>query len=191
MNLLLLGPERPQLARFLKRQGDSVQRTEAPLSPELDVLQGADFLICYGYREIIRSNILKRFPGSIINIHISLLPWNRGSDPNLWSFLEETPKGVSVHLLDAGIDTGPLLCQREVTMVEEDTLRSSYERLSTSAKILFMDNWKAIRVGQIQCLPQPPGGTYHRARDLEPFQHLLTDGWDTPVKDLIGKAKKA
>ena len=130
MNILLLGPYRKDIIDFLSSFGDKVTTTEAPLTDDSEYLCKTDFIISYGYRHILKKEILDRFPNKAINFHISLLPWNRGADPNLWSFIENTPKGVTIHYLDYGIDTGDILAQQEVNYVSEDTLRISYERLS-------------------------------------------------------------
>ena len=63
-------------------------------------------------------------------MHISLLPWNRGYHPNIWSFLEDTPKGVTIHYINEGIDTGDIIVQKEIVIDEDkETLKSSYEIL--------------------------------------------------------------
>jgi methionyl-tRNA formyltransferase len=116
------------------------------------------------------------------------LPWNKGADPNLWSFLENTPKGVTIHYLDEGIDTGDILAQKEVQMRDDDTLKTSYERLSTEIEQLFEFVWPKIKNGQLKAIPQPKGGSFHRLRDKKAFEHLLTNEWDTQVANLIGKA---
>jgi len=65
-----------------------------------------------------------------INLHPSLLPWNRGAHSNFWSFLEDTPKGVTIHIIDEGIDTGDILLQKKIKFDQsKETLRSSYGRL--------------------------------------------------------------
>ena len=46
-----------------------------------------DFIVSYGYRHILSKNILDLLPNKIINLHISYLPYNRGADPNFWSFM--------------------------------------------------------------------------------------------------------
>ena len=171
----------------MQASGDSCQRYEGPLDPELRPLQKSEFLVSYGYTHIIRPWAIERFPRRIINLHISLLPWNRGADPNLWSFLDSTPKGVTIHMVDPGIDTGPILFQRKVTMAEDDTLRSSYHRLSGAVEALFEEHWTDIRSGQVTPRPQPQEGTLHRLRDRETVSHLLSEGWDTPVRQLIGQ----
>ena len=99
MNILLLGPYRKKLIDFLSSFGDKVKTTEAPLTGDSECLCNIDFIISYGCRHILRKDILDKFPNKAINFHISLLPWNKGADPNLWSFLEDSPKGVTAHYL--------------------------------------------------------------------------------------------
>jgi methionyl-tRNA formyltransferase len=188
MNVLLLGPNRPDLVDFLQRCNDRVKNTEEKSLVDRDFLQDIEFIISYGYRHILKKELLDKFPEKAINVHISLLPWNRGADPNLWSFLENTPKGVTIHYLDSGIDTGKILVQQEANFSSEETLKTSYEKLSIIAENLLKESWVDIRDGKIQPRDQSSGGSYHRLRDRQPYEHLLTQGWDTPVRDLIGKA---
>ena len=187
-NILYLGPERESIRECLELRGDQVVQTEEDLRVHPELLPSVDLIVSYGYRHIIRPEVVRRFERRIINLHISMLPWNRGADPNVWSFLEDTPKGVSIHYIDPGIDTGDLLCQMKVPLQTSDTLRSSYEKLSSSIESLFVSHWSAMRNGEIESRPQIDGGSYHRKKDLDPYRHLLTNGWDTPVSALIGQA---
>lgn len=189
MNILLLGPQRHELQIFLSSFGDEIISTETQITADSEALSTVDFIISYGYRHILKKDLLDKFLNKAINLHISLLPWNKGSDPNLWSFLEDTPKGVTVHFLDSGIDSGDIIAQKEVGYQPGDTLRTSYERLSIVIEQLFMQTWPDIRSGNIKATPQPAGGSFHRLKDRAEFEHLLTNGWDTPVADLLGKAK--
>lgn len=188
VKIMLLGPNRPLILDYLISFGDEVFQTEQPVS--LQQMQDIDFLISYGYRYIIRPEILAKFPNKAINLHISLLPWNRGADPNLWSFLEDTPKGVTIHYLDEGIDTGEILGQRQLEFAADGTLRSTYEELLKNIEELFIELWPNIRDGNVKSLLQPPGGSCHRIKDKAPFQSLLNKEWHTPVKEIIGKAIK-
>lgn len=176
------------MEKFLTSFGDYVIHTEEKIYNSSELLKKVDFIISYGYRHIITKDIIEQFKNKIINLHISLLPWNRGSDPNLWSFLENTPKGVTIHYIDNGIDTGDILAQKQVEMKNEDTLKTSYEHLSTEIEQLFKIVWPEIREGKLKAIPQLKAGSYHRLRDKKAFEHLLTDGWDTPVANLNGKA---
>ena len=65
----------------------------------------------------------------IVNLHHSFLPFNRGAHPNFWSFYEDTPKGISIHLIDKGIDTGDIIYQEEIQLNLKSTFRETYKKL--------------------------------------------------------------
>ena len=188
MQLLLLGPYRQNLIDFFVNCGDQTITFEQKLTSNSSILEEVDFLISYGYRYILPDDVLAQFFQKAINIHISFLPWNKGADPNLWSFLEDTPKGVTIHYIDSGIDTGDIILQTETSFSTEDTLKTSYLKLSEIAEQLLKKNWVDICQGKITAFPQPSGGSNHRLKDKSKYEHLLVHGWDTSVRDLIGKA---
>ena len=109
MKILFLGPEKePQttLINFLQNDGNLVIKREEKLYiKDIDKCE-YDWLISFGFRYIIDKKILDSFKKRAINLHVSYLPWNRGADPNLWSIYENTPKGVTIHQIDSGVDTG-------------------------------------------------------------------------------------
>jgi methionyl-tRNA formyltransferase len=123
----------------------------------------------------------------VINLHISLLPYNRGADPTLWSVLEDTPAGVTIHYIDEGVDTGDVIAQRPVELTGDDTLATAYAKLQHAMVELFREQWPAISAGTNERAPQPPGGTAHKVADRAAVEHLLTEGWDTPVHALRGR----
>ena len=167
---------------------DDTVFTEEQVHPDSAIIKDVDFLISYRYRYILPGELLKKFTGKAINLHISFLPWNRGADPNLWSFLENTPKGVTIHYINSGIDTGDIIAQKKLEFNEKDTLRSTYERLSDEVISLFKDVWLDIRNGKVKHFPQPARGSFHKTADKEKYLYLLSKGWDTPVSDIISKA---
>jgi hypothetical protein len=142
-----------------------------------------DFLVVYGHRHIIGEPYLSAHPGQIINLHLSYLPWNRGADPNLWSFIDDTPKGVSIHVIDAGLDTGPVLAKREVIL--SGTLKTSYNQLRRAMVHLFADEWPAIRAGKKPPRwPIAPKGSYHCKDDKWALWSRLSRGFDTPIEEV-------
>ncbi|MBO1578104.1 formyltransferase family protein [Bacillus sp. XF8] len=189
MNILLLGSKCNNVYSFLKSSGNCVVLYENKLDIQSPILINIDFIISYGYRYMIPPSIIEKFNNKIINLHISYLPWNKGADPNLWSFLEDTLKGVTIHYINNGLDTGDIIAQLEVPYKENDTLKTSYDRLCQEIERLFIENWELIRSGKVIRKPQPPGGSYHRLKDKKKYLPLLTDGWNTSVKNIIGKAK--
>lgn len=192
MNVLFLGPACPRIEAHLYELGHTVIRREEPL--DMDFLQTYhfDFCISYRYQHILTQAMLDYLHDRVINLHISLLPWNRGSDPHLWSFLEDTPKGVTIHKMDAGLDTGDILLQREVLFNPTvETLKTTHAALSSTLEELFLDNAEALLAETLPARKQPAGGTCHRYRDKAAFLDLIEElWWDTPVRPLIGAAKR-
>lgn len=80
-----------------------------------------EWIILAGYMRLIGETLLSAYPNKIVNIHPSLLPSFPGKDA-IGQALEHGVKvtGVTVHLVDEGMDTGPILAQEAVTVVQEN-----------------------------------------------------------------------
>jgi methionyl-tRNA formyltransferase len=190
LKVLLLGKRARPIQRCIEASGCRSFLLQDPIDMEFLKKNPVDFMVSYGYRHIIRQSIIESIKGRIVNLHISLLPWNRGADPNLWSFLEDTPKGVTIHYIDRGIDTGDIIAQKEVFFdVEIESLSTTYDQLSRCVEALFCEHWPAIMQGKANRTRQTASGTFHRMADKEPYLPLLSaEGWNTPVRVLIGRA---
>ena len=187
MKVLLLGEKCSLINDFLLSSGHDTYIYTDKLSK--DDTEGYDFIISFGYRHIIRQEIIDLFPDKIINMHISLLPYNKGADPNLWSYLENSPKGVTIHKIDKGLDTGDIILQKEVQDNVNDTLKTSYDRLIQEIVKLFADNAEDILNNKITAHKQQGTGSIHYLKDKEKYIYLLESaGYDTLVKELAGKA---
>jgi methionyl-tRNA formyltransferase len=187
MRVLLLSPYPEKL--------DSVWTDEIVLSAQDSLVESdyelADWIVSYGYRHIIKEPILSKYRGRIINIHIGYLPWNRGADPNFWSWYDDTPKGVTIHQMDEGIDTGPILARRAMRFNHLSTLATSYAKLQERAEELFRYTWPAIRNG-LPATPQPDKGfAAHKKKDREAIWHHFPLQWDTPVAAVEEFGRKA
>jgi methionyl-tRNA formyltransferase len=149
---------------------------------KIETTQGFDFVISYGYRHILKKSIIESSDAPIINLHISYLPWNRGAHPNFWSFFDCTPSGVSIHLIDEGVDTGPILYQRYVNFSKDQiTFSQTYKQLILEIETLFKENLKEIVSGTYKPLAQRRKGSYHKVADL-PSEF---SGWDSNIQEEI------
>ncbi len=146
-----------------------------------------ELIISYNYKYIISKDLLQLLPNKFINLHISYLPYNRGAHPNIWSHIENTLSGVTIHLIDHGIDTGDILLQRRVVISDDETLNSSYKKLHFHIQMLFKKNWFKIKRGKIKPRKQRGKGTIHYKKDLKKVEHLLTEGFYTKIYKLKGK----
>jgi phosphoribosylglycinamide formyltransferase-1 len=90
--------------------------------------RGAELAVCAGFMQLLTPAFLERFPA--INVHPSLLPAFPGTTPiddALASGVAET--GVTVHFVDEGVDTGPVIVQEPVTIEPGDTAETLRERI--------------------------------------------------------------
>lgn len=158
-----------------------VWHESAPISKEIT---GFDLCISFGYRHILKPNVILYSNCPIVNLHISYLPWNKGAHPNFWSFFDCTPSGVSIHLIDEGVDTGPILFQKYVNFEEtEVTFRDTYNRLFFEIENLFKEKINQIMEMNFRPKPQRRAGTYHRKRDLP----AGFTGWDAIIEQEIAR----
>ena len=180
--VLILGPHSQTLKQSLGEQFGlaTSERINKGFITENEI----DLVISYGYRFIIPQGIIDEVHGNAVNLHISLLPWNKGADPNFWSWYEGTPKGVSIHWMTAGLDEGQLISQQEVDLSPKMTLKESYEHLGQSIVNLFEENIGSILEGSAGRINQKPGGTSHRTNDRLKLWNLFPLGWDTPCEDV-------
>ncbi len=129
--------------------------------------------VLFGY--ILRPPFLRLFPRGVINLHPSYLPYNRGAYPNVWSIVEGTPAGVTLHYIDEGVDTGDIIAQRQVPVDPSDTGASLYDKLEREGLALFRDTWPSIKVGNAPRRPQQGAGTHHRTADVARIDRIELD----------------
>lgn len=155
---------------WLAEKGFDVKAIQEQITMDVVEKFNPDLVISYNYAHIVKEDVIDHLGDRIINMHISLLPWNRGSSPNIWSFIDDTPKGVTIHRLEKGLDTGKIILQKECQFDEDvETLSSSYEILNNEIVQLLIDNWELIELGNYELFAQKGKGTYHRSSDLREF----------------------
>ncbi|HJV45441.1 MAG TPA: phosphoribosylglycinamide formyltransferase [Bacillota bacterium] len=110
-----------------------------------------DFIVLAGYMRIVGSTLLKEFEGRIINLHPSLLPAFQGKDA-IGQALDYGVKitGVTVHFVDAGMDTGPIIAQRPVVIAVGETKESLSHKIQEQEHQILPEviNW--IQKGLVQ-----------------------------------------
>ena len=176
MKVLFLGHADSPLIAYLSSVGEEVVTTDEKITPALVKKQRPDFIVSYRYRHILRPDVLNTLSGRIINLHTSYLPYNRGAEPHFWCLVEGTPCGVTIHDIDAGIDTGDIITQRRIEALPDDTLKTFYDRLHVGLQALFREHWKDIKNGAVPRRKQDTEGTYHAMKDIEQFSFLLDEG---------------
>ena len=113
------------------------------------VEHGVELVVCAGYMQLLTPGFLARFP--CINVHPSLLPAFPGLDAvgqALAAGAEET--GVTVHFLDDGVDTGPVIAQERVAIEPGDTADTLYARIREIEHRLLPDAVRLYLAGAIR-----------------------------------------
>ncbi len=139
-------------------------------------------IVVAAYGQILRPAVLGIPPRGVVNVHPSLLPKYRGASPIAGALLAgEEETGVTIMLMDEGMDTGPILAQKPVKIHPEDTRASLEERLARSGADLLLETLPRWLEGRIK----PQSQDNARATYTKPIGK--NDGvvdWSLPAVDI-------
>ena len=134
-----------------------------------EILAGyqADAFVVVAFGQIIPQRILDLPKYGCLNVHGSLLPSYRGAAPIQWAVLDGRKKsGVTVMQMDAGIDTGDILLQKEIVLAEDETAGSLFDRLSALGAEALLEVLDGLEAGTVTPVPQGESDT--------PYAKMLT-----------------
>ena len=135
----------------LRRDADARQQL-ASLNPDL--------ILVVAYGLFLPADTLDVPPLGALNIHPSLLPKHRGPSPVATAILEgDTTTGATLMQLDEGMDSGPIIAQRETTIGEDETAEDLTVRLFEMGARLLADTLPRWRTGEFAPVPQSEGDT--------------------------------
>lgn len=134
------------LPAFTVRLGDYPDRSawDAALT-EAAAVHEPDLIVSAGFMKILGPHFLDRFCGRVVNTHPALLPSFPGAHavPDALNYGVKVT-GCTVHLVDAGMDTGPILAQHAVEVHDGDTEETLHERIKVVERRLLVDVLAAI-----------------------------------------------
>ena len=186
MKVLILSPYPQEIIKILEKNNDKYTIYNEKIDVNFLIYNNIEFIISYGYKYIVGKEIVSLFKGKIINLHISFLPFNRGSYPNLWSHLEGSPSGVSIHYVNEGIDKGEILLQKQMKFdKKKHTFKSSYLILRKEIELLLRLNWNLLKNGKIIGEIPVSKGSYKSKKDGDDILKLFDNGWDTTICQAI------
>ena len=137
-----------------------------------------DLVVLAGFMRLLGGPVIERYAGRIINVHPALLPSFPGTHaPEQAIAACVRISGCTVHLVDAGIDTGPILAQGAVAVHPDDTAETLHERIQTVEHTLLPRVVDWIARGVIELGPRPRfTGNVESARDplLSPAAEATT-----------------
>jgi len=116
---------------------------------ELIQSHGGDFIALAGFMRIVKPGLLNAFAGRIVNIHPSLLPNFPGLNAARQTLeAGATETGCTVHSVDAGIDTGPVIVQRKVPILPGDTKETLMNRIHEQEHLAYPEALQKIAGGE-------------------------------------------
>lgn len=169
--LLVLQPERVKNQDFV----DSLKY----LSPALVVVSA--------YGQILPKAIIEIPKMGCINVHPSLLPKYRGAAPMNWTIIQgETQTGVTIMLMDEGMDTGDILMQEETEIGHEETFGELHDRLAVKGAALLLKTIEMIISGTVKRTPQDPACATYAPR-LNKQDGLIR--WDSDIYQTVNRIR--
>jgi methionyl-tRNA formyltransferase len=151
-----------------------------------DTIRGLkpDLLIVVAFGQILKSNLLTIPRWGALNIHASLLPKYRGAAPIHWAILNnETKTGLTAMRMDEGLDTGPVLFQEELSIIEDETAGSLHDRLAGLSGAFIIKTLKGLAENRLKEMHQDPNeATY--ATKIDRGMSLIK--WDRSADAISG-----
>ncbi len=118
-----------------------------------------DLIVVCAYGKILPKEILEIPKFGCWNIHASLLPKYRGASPINWAILEgEKETGITIMIMEEGLDTGPILLQKKIDISEKDTAITLAQKLSLLGKEAILEAIDLHKKGLLKPTPQPEDG---------------------------------
>jgi phosphoribosylglycinamide formyltransferase-1 len=144
--------ERQMPARFITPGKFRTKLDEEAERAFVEQLQGAkvDLIVLAGFMRVLKGDFLRAFEGRIVNVHPSLLP----SFPGLEAWKQALDHGVkvtgcTVHFVDAGVDSGAIIGQQTVPVLDQDTAASLHQRIHAAEHELYPKCVAAVARGDI------------------------------------------
>ena len=114
-----------------------------------------EFMFSFQYAQILKPPVIALAELATLNLHYGPLPRYRGVAPVAWALINgELSTGVTLHHVDAGVDSGDIACAVRVPIAPDDTGRSLYDKCTDAAIRLFTEWYPRLRAGDIPRIPQ-------------------------------------
>lgn len=116
---------------------------------------GADLFVSMSFNQILRKEIIDAAPLGFINCHAGALPFYRGRNPLNWALInDESYFGVTAHYVDEGIDTGDIIIQHKVDILEQDDYASLLEKAFVKCSEVLVEAVEHIACDKVNRIKQ-------------------------------------
>ena len=144
-----------------------------------------DLVFLLWWPTIVKKDSIDLAKIGFVNLHPSMLPYNRGMHPYYWSIVEDTPAGVSIHFINSKIDEGEIIYQRKIEKDITMTGQSLYNEAEREIINLFVENYENIINTDYNLKKQNiEEGTFHLKKELDKHSHIELEKYYKAI-DLI------
>ena len=145
-----------ETAAFPSREHPSREVRDAAIADWIEA-RGTDLVVLAGYMQLLSPTFVARFRNRIVNIHPALLPSFPGLDA-IEQALEHGVKitGVTVHFVDEGVDSGPIILQRPVPVPPDRDRAALEEAIHATEHALYPEAIRLIAAGRVRADPSNP-----------------------------------
>jgi hypothetical protein len=126
-----------------------------------------DVVLVFG-TGLLHQTLIDAFPGRILNIHLGLSPYYRGAGTNFWPLVNREPEycGATIHFLDAGVDSGPMIAHVRPEMHEDDGPHEIGNKTIVFAASALADAALALDRGGVRSVEQSGSGRLYKRADF-------------------------
>lgn len=150
----------------------SASEINDPATIEQFRMLNADIGFSAFFGHILKPQILSLFPKGVLNVHPGYLPYNRGRNTQVWSIVDHTPAGATLHYMNEGIDTGPIIERIEVPVSPDDTGASLRARLEQASVEVTKRGWPAVIASAPPTTQDPADGTFHFNSEIQSIDQI-------------------
>jgi methionyl-tRNA formyltransferase len=159
----------PNGERELESQNPPVTALSVKENME-SILQSFDLIISYHCRQLFPGELVSKV--RCVNIHPGFNPYNRGWYPGVFSIASGLPAGATIHEIDEKIDNGPIMAQKQIEVLPEDTSGTVYPKI-IQAEYDLLEKWFIPMItGEYQTFSPKDRGNLNYKKDYYSLQRL-------------------
>ena len=156
---------------------------------QLNKDNNVDLVLLLWFPTIVKKESIKSVKIGFINLHPSMIPWNRGMHPYYWSLVDGTAAGTTIHFINENIDEGEILFQNEIRYNWTDTGGSVYQANLINTINLFKSNFERIITSDYTTkVVDNSKGNFHLKKELDKHSCLELDEKYT-ARDLLNRIR--
>ena len=145
-----------------------------------------DAILVWSYPMILPKEVLEIPKRGAVNVHLGLLPEYRGVNGVRWALLNgEDQTGVTLHFMDAGIDSGNMIARASFPIAPEDDIRSLMQKSKIAGRRLLENSWAGIVSGNLRTMPQDESKAKYYSAKMTPSCEIDWSKSNVDIHNLI------